>query len=192
MNLFLLHRCRAGRSARLAVIPLLAILVFSPAVPVAAAPSPSPSVTLLKNGDYLDALVQGIRTARKSVLCSCYLFKTGTGRGNQPRRIADELIRARQRGVAVTVVLEDEGRRRDPLNGENHLTADLLRRGGVTVRFDSPWVTSHAKVVVIDNRHVYLGSHNLTQSALTRNNELSLHIDSPALAAEITGYLGRL
>lgn len=136
--------------------------------------------------------MQGIRTARKSVLCSCYLFKTGTGRGNQPRRIADELIRARQRGVAVTVVLEDEGRRRDPLNGENHLTADLLRRGGVTVRFDSPWVTSHAKVVVIDNRHVYLGSHNFTQSALTRNNELSLHIDSPALAAEITGYLGRL
>lgn len=191
MNLFPLHRRRAGHSARLTVTILLAILAFSPAIPAAAAP-PSRSVTLLKNGDYLDALVQGIGKARQSVVCSCYLFKTGTGRGNQPRRIADELIRARQRGVAVTVVLEDEGRRRDPLNAENHVTAALLRRGGVTVRFDSPWVTSHAKVVVIDNRHVYLGSHNLTQSALTRNNELSLHIDSPDLAAEITGYLDRL
>jgi phosphatidylserine/phosphatidylglycerophosphate/cardiolipin synthase-like enzyme len=191
LNLFPLHRRRAGHSARLTVTILLAVLAFFPAIPASAA-QPSRSVTLLKNGDYLDALVQGIRTARQSVVCSCYLFKTGTGRGNQPRRIADELIRARQRGVAVTVVLEDEGRRRDPLNAENHVTAALLRRGGVTVRFDSPWVTSHAKVVVIDNRHVYLGSHNLTQSALTRNNELSLHIDSPDLAAEITGYLDRL
>ncbi|GFE57048.1 phospholipase D-like domain-containing protein [Geobacter sp. AOG1] len=191
MNPLPLHWRRAGHFARLVATLLLATLVLSFTVPVAASSS-SPTVTLLKNGDYLDALVQGIRKARRSVLCSCYLFKTGTGRGNQPRRIADELIRARQRGLAVTVIMEDEGRRRDPLNAANHVTAALLRSGGVTVRFDSPWVTTHAKVVVIDSRYVYLGSHNLTQSALTRNNELSLLIDSPALAAEVTGYLDRL
>ncbi|RII28503.1 MAG: phospholipase [Geobacter sp.] len=191
MTPFSPHRPLTGRTSRLAATLLLAILSLSPAISVAAAPS-SPSVVLLRNSDYLDALVQGIRTARQSVVCSCYLFKTGTSREDQPRLIADELIRARQRGVAVTVILEEEGRHPDELNAANHDTAVLLRRGGVTVRFDSPWVTTHAKAVVIDNRHVYIGSHNLTQSALARNNELSLLIDSPALAAEVTGYLDRL
>lgn len=192
MNLLPPHHARTGRTARLAVTLLLAILFLSPAVPVAAAAPSSRSVALLKNSDYLDALVQGIRTARQSVVCSCYLFKTGPSRHDRPRLIADELIRARQRGVAVTVILEEEGRHPDELNAANHDTAVLLRRGGVTVRFDSPRVTTHVKAVVIDNRYVYIGSHNLTQSALAHNNELSLLIDSPSLAAEVTGYLSRL
>ena len=192
MNLLPPHQARTGRTARLAAPLLLAILFLSPAVPVTAAAPSSRSVALLKNSDYLDALVQGIRTARQSVVCSCYLFKTGTSRHDRPRLIADELIRARQRGVAVTVILEEEGRHPDELNAANHDTAVLLRRGGVTVRFDSPSVTTHVKAVVIDDRYVYIGSHNLTQSALAHNNELSLLIDSPALAAEVTGYLSRL
>ena len=192
MNLLPPHQARTGRTARLAATLLIAILFLYPAVPVTAAAPSSRSVALLKNSDYLDALVQGIRTARQSVVCSCYLFKTGTSRHDRPRLIADELIRARQRGVAVTVILEEEGRHPDELNAANHDTAVLLRRGGVTVRFDSPSVTTHVKAVVIDDRYVYIGSHNLTQSALAHNNELSLLIDSPSLAAEVTGYLSRL
>ena len=192
MKLFFPHQARTGRTARLAAPLLFVVLFLSPAVSVSAAATSSRQVALLKNSDYLDMLVQGIRTARQSVVCSCYLFKTGTSRKNRPRLIADELIRARQRGVAVTVILEEEGRHPDELNAANHDTAVLLRRGGVTVRFDSPRVTTHVKAVVIDNRYVYVGSHNLTQSALTRNNELSLLIDSPALAAEVTGYLNQL
>jgi phosphatidylserine/phosphatidylglycerophosphate/cardiolipin synthase-like enzyme len=60
------------------------------------------------------------------------------------------------------------------------------------VSFDSPTVVTHAKVVVVDGRYVYLGSHNLTQSALRHNNELSVRIDSPELAAEVAAYLGKL
>ena len=182
------HWHRAGRFARLAAATVLAVTTFLWIVPATPASSPR-SVTLLKNRDYLDSLLLGIRDARQSIVCSFYLFKVGTGRGNHPRRIADELIRARQRGVAVKVFLEDEGNQKGALSDANRATAAMLTRGGITVRFDSPRVTSHAKVVVIDGRYVYLGSHNITQSALTRNNELSLRIDSPDLAAEVVGYL---
>ena len=68
----------------------------------------------------------------------------------------------------------------------------LLSRSGIEIRFDSLRKTSHAKVVVIDDRYVFLGSHNLTHSALSRNNELSVRIDSPEMARQITSYLGTL
>jgi phosphatidylserine/phosphatidylglycerophosphate/cardiolipin synthase-like enzyme len=38
----------------------------------------------------------------------------------------------------------------------------------------------------------YLGSHNLTQSALRHNNALSVLVDSPELVAEVNTYLERL
>jgi phosphatidylserine/phosphatidylglycerophosphate/cardiolipin synthase-like enzyme len=153
---------------------------------------PAGRVTLLKNREYAEAFIRGIREARSSIVISTYLFKVADTGNNVPRRIADELINARRRNVAVTVILESSADRTDNLNRENHHAADILARGGVKVFFDSPRITSHAKVAVIDGRYVYLGSHNLTQGALVHNNELSVFVDSPEMAAEIRSYLDRL
>jgi phosphatidylserine/phosphatidylglycerophosphate/cardiolipin synthase-like enzyme len=85
--------------------------------------------------------------------------------------------------------LEQSKEERDSLNRDNHETARQLRRGGVKVLFDDPRRTTHVKATVIDDRYVFIGSHNLTHSALSRNNELSVVIDSPELAREVTAYL---
>ncbi len=173
---------------------LLAALLLLPPSPGAAFDSHATRTTLLANGEFGPALLQGIREARRSVVCCYYLFKMGPGRGNLPRRIAEELINARGRGVEVTVILETQGggSRNDRLDADNHATAAFLTRGGVRVFFDSPAVTTHTKATVIDDRYVYLGSHNLTQGALRHNNELSVLIDSPELAAEVRAALKRL
>jgi phosphatidylserine/phosphatidylglycerophosphate/cardiolipin synthase-like enzyme len=152
----------------------------------------STKADLLRNREYAEALLQGIETARKSIILSFYLFKVTDSRGNLPQKIAVELVNARKRGVEVTVILEKSSDARDPLNEENRHTAALLQRGGVKVFFDSPRITTHTKAAVIDGRYVYLGSHNLTQSALRHNNELSVFIDSPEMAAEVKAYLDRL
>jgi phosphatidylserine/phosphatidylglycerophosphate/cardiolipin synthase-like enzyme len=159
--------------------------------PAYAGDSVTSTTTLLRNQEYSEALLQRIDNARESILCSFYLFKIGEGRANQPRRIADELIRARRRGVEVIVILEISAEGRDPLNEDNRHTAALLTGGGIKVFFDSPQVITHNKVVVIDRRYLFLGSHNLTQAALRHNNELSVLIDSPELAAQARTYLER-
>lgn len=58
--------------------------------------------------------------------------------------------------------------------------------------FPAAGVTTHAKAVAIDDRYLLMGSHNLTQSALKYNNELSLGLDSPRLAAKTRRYLRQL
>jgi len=180
------------RWGRLTLITGFALLLLSFAGPVLSTDFRPGKTTLLINREYGAALLAGLRDARSSIIVSCYLFKITRYPDNMPRRVADELIRARQRGVAVTVILEQSRDESDFLNRENHATAALLSRNGIGVRFDSLRKTSHAKVVVIDDRFVFLGSHNLTHSALSRNNELSVRIDSPEMARQIKIYLGRL
>ncbi|HEX8961033.1 MAG TPA: phospholipase D-like domain-containing protein [Geobacteraceae bacterium] len=178
---------------RMCLLVLVAALLFTPCAMAGTDEGYQAQTHLLPNREYGEALLQGIRDAKKRVICTFYLFKiTGTA-GNQPRRIAEELIRAKRRGADVTVILErDNGRKGDGLTAENRRTAAFLVRGGVRVFFDSPSVVTHAKAAVIDGRYVYLGSHNLTQAALRHNNELSVLIDSPELAEEVTAYLERL
>jgi phosphatidylserine/phosphatidylglycerophosphate/cardiolipin synthase-like enzyme len=174
------------------VLVFLAVLICITPFPLLAGGSHQAKTVLLKNREYGEALIQGIRDARTSIVCSFYLFKITGSTGNQPRRIAEELVRANRRGVAVSVVLERDSGTNDRLGEENRHTAAYLSREGVKVHFDSPSVVTHAKVAVIDGRYIYLGSHNLTQSALRHNNELSVRIDSPEMAAEVTSYLERL
>jgi len=184
--------CRPVVSKKRWTAWLLVAWLFVAVCPVHAGGSFATRTSLLRNQEYAEALLQGIGNARANITCAFYLFKTTDARGNLPRRIAEELVRARKRGVEVTVILEKGSDARDNLNSDNRRTAALLSRGGVKVFFDSPRVTTHNKVVVIDNRYLYLGSHNLTQSALRHNNELSVLIDSPELAAEVLASLERL
>jgi len=174
------------RLARGVGLPLVALLLG--ALPLQAVPLPA-APQLLANGAYGSTLMNLIRGAKRRITCVFYLFRTGSSAGNQPRAVAAELIAARRRGVEVTVVL-DGGQ---PVGSENRATARLLSRGGVRVLFPgAAGVTTHAKAVSIDDRYLLIGSHNLTQSALTHNNELSLVIDSPQLAGQVRGYLERL
>jgi phosphatidylserine/phosphatidylglycerophosphate/cardiolipin synthase-like enzyme len=170
---------------------LIALSLFISVGPVHAGGSFNTTTTLLRNQEYAEALLKRIGTARESIICSFYLFKITETRNNQPARIAEELVRARKRGVAVTVILEKGKSDKDKLYAENRNTAALLTRSGVNVYFADPGVTTHNKIVVIDKRYIFLGSHNLTQGALKYNNELSVLIDSPEMAAEVRTFLER-
>ncbi len=165
------------------------LLAIASPPPAAAAEPHAAMVTLLKDVEFSGALLNGIRNARKTIICSYYLFVV-QGK-SESEKILEELVRARRRGVEVRVILE-KSRQKDRLNEENLHTAALLSRGGIKVFFDTPDVVTHLKVTVIDNRYVFLGSHNLTQGALKFNNELSVLMDSPETAAETLTYLNQL
>jgi competence ComEA-like helix-hairpin-helix protein len=148
-------------------------------------------VTVLADDAYFPALLQAIAEARRTIGMAMFLFKMGESPENRPARLAKALIAARSRGVRVEVLLEKSGYD-EGINRENEEVANLLRKNRIDVRFDTPETTTHAKLVVIDNRYVFLGSHNLTQAALTHNHEFSLLIDNSALAREASDYLDRL
>lgn len=148
-------------------------------------------IRLLTNKDYFPALEDKIRNARQEILISVYLFRTTESRKNLATKLRESLISAAGRGVKVTVLLEKEDgtRRGSSLNEDNAYTAQILSKGKVTVYFDEPGTTTHTKLAVIDNRFVFIGSHNFTDSALRRNNEASVMIDSPQIAREAAAFI---
>lgn len=144
---------------------------------------------LLKNQEYFPVLINAIDEAKSEILGSFFLFKAGVHKNSYPDRVLEHLVQAAQKGVKVTVILENSGGHDRNLDAENNRTRQLLEAKGVEIYFDSPKRTTHTKLVVIDQRFVLLGSHNLTQSALKYNNEISILINRPELAKEARTYM---
>lgn len=149
-------------------------------------------VTLLQDHKYSNSLINGIRKAKTEITGFFFLFKVSEHKSDQPMAIVTELIAARKRGVRVSIELEQAATGKGTVYEQNRRAATILSEAGIKVRFDTPKTTTHVKALVIDGRYVYLGSHNLTQSALKYNNELSVLIESPELAGEVTAYLNNL
>ncbi|MBN1614596.1 MAG: phospholipase [Deltaproteobacteria bacterium] len=150
-------------------------------------------ITLLANREYYRALKRAIDGAGEEIVMSFFLYKTTGRSGSYPDRILERLIAARQRGVRVKVVLEQgSAGQADGPDRENHETAEKLKKAGIEVVRDSPKRTTHVKLVVVDRRYTFLGSHNLTASALKYNNELSVLIESAAVAGEALLFIESL
>lgn len=149
-------------------------------------------VRLLPDREFFQVLTDYIAGATDEIVISMFLFKTKPESANGPNMVLQGLIAAQKRGVRVRVVLERTDRRRSSLNRENLATSKRLRQSGVQVLFDSPDTTTHTKTIIIDRRFVFIGSHNLTQSALFYNHELSVLIDDPDIARDVIRYVQKL
>jgi phosphatidylserine/phosphatidylglycerophosphate/cardiolipin synthase-like enzyme len=149
-------------------------------------------VTLLKNREYFHALSEKIQDARKQIAMAFFLFKTSGHPDSYPEIILRELSKAAQRGVQVVLVLEQDERPDSTVTQDNRDSSERLKKAGVEIHFDSPKKTTHTKLAVIDGRYTFIGSHNLTQSALKYNNELSVLIDSPVVSEKTLNYIKSL
>jgi phosphatidylserine/phosphatidylglycerophosphate/cardiolipin synthase-like enzyme len=145
-------------------------------------------VRLLIDGEYFDALKAGIEGAQSEIVICAYLFKTLEGARGYPEQILRSLSAAVKRGVRVYAVMELSQESGD-LTRTNGETAERLKQAGIKVCPDPRNRTTHTKLIVIDRRRLFVGSHNLTQSALKYNHEASVLIDSPQLAKEALDYL---
>jgi len=106
--------------------------------------------------------------------------------------ILQELISAVGRGLDVKVLLDDCAYYPDSARA-NLEAALYLHLHGVEVRFDDPAQTTHAKLVIIDEESVVLGSTNWNYYSLEKNNEVDLAlIELPSVAAHFQSYFQSL
>jgi len=71
---------------------------------------------------------------------------------------------------------------------ENIKAFKYLSENGVNVYLDNQSDTDHAKLVIIDDYIVYIGSHNWSESGLKYNHEVSARIVSKKAADELMEY----
>ena len=171
-----------GRGA--AVRTLVVALALSVA-PAADADAPTPRRYAAEGtveiaftpGDAVDNLiVAAIDRAQTEVLVHAYTFTH--------RKIAQALINARRRGVAVAVLADREQARALPQN-----VLAQLASGGIEVWLDGNFAAAHNKVIIIDSglphATTITGSYNFTLAAQRSNAEniVVLHDNEPVARA---------
>ena len=145
-----------------------------------------PQVRLLVDRDYFNEVLNLINKANVSIHIAMFSMKYDPDDSDDPANdFINALVAAAERGVQVTVVLDDYPR-------WNYGTADYLKSHGVDVHIFTLRETMHAKVVVVDSKIVVFGSHNWSESALVYNHEVSIFIRSLTFAKELASYIENL
>jgi len=143
--------------------------------------------------NYATILCWLLRQARRSVHVAMYRASYYPAyQQSVSNEILQELISAVGRGLDVKVLLDDCAFYPDSARA-NLETALYLHLQGVEVRFDDPEQTTHAKLVIIDEESIVLGSTNWNYYSLEKNNEVDLAlIDIASVASHYEAYFQSL
>lgn len=136
--------------------------------------------------NYASTLISEINNAESSIDMAMFEFKFYENEKNKAKQILDSLINASNKGVKIRILLDSSDWNKD-IGKENNLTVNYLKNAGIDAKLDNPKRTLHSKVIIVDGK-VFVGSHNLVFSALERNNEASILIDTPEITEEYKNY----
>jgi len=127
---------------------------------------------LLADDALLQAVTHALVSAEDRVRVAQYtLWDSGA-----VQDVVEALGDAAERGVQVQVLADEEA-------SDTPAILEQLAARGVQTRLDSADVTLHNKLWIIDDA-VLTGSHNMSNSALTSNREVSVRVtDAAAVAA---------
>ncbi|HSV94632.1 MAG TPA: phospholipase D-like domain-containing protein [Spirochaetia bacterium] len=114
------------------------------------------------------ALIQKIDASEKSIDLAVFEFDI--------EAVGQAIIRAKERGVTVRVVYDNEYSDKDKQMGE-------LKSEGIPAVPDNRSALMHNKFFVFDNDCVWTGSFNITNNASRKNNENAVYFCSPEASA---------
>ena len=135
---------------------------------------------LIFEGAYRLAIVQQIRTALKSIDVTAFEWQWYEGqRAGTAQDINREVCTACRRDITIKALLHNEAKNRH-IGKINRKTAGHLRKCGVDVKFNPMQKMLHAKLWIFDRKVAVLGSHNMSNSAMSKNLEVSYLVTEPA------------
>ena len=168
---------------------ILALAVFSGAIFVYAE---DVRVKNISNRRYFDAVKEAIKEAKESIYMVMYIIQASSeGNKRKVDELLDELARAKERGLDVKVILDEnidfthKGRKTLRAEMKSLAAYRFLKEKGIDVYYDESSTYTHAKAIVIDKRIVISGSTNWTNTSFERSFEVTTLIESKPLAEAI-------
>lgn len=147
----------------------------------------------LVNGQYPSVVLAEINSANSNINILMYEMRLYTT-NNSVMQVQNALIAAHERGVDVRIILDQsvyQGRVTD-LTKDNKKTLTSLVAKGLSIKLDSEKITTHSKIMIVDDREVFVGSTNWGFSAFERNNEANVLIRNKEAVAYYQNYFDYL
>lgn len=116
--------------------------------------------------EFPDELTAKVKNAEKSIKILIYDWRWYDGEvGERIQKFNNEIIRARQRGVDIQALVNSD------------YICNKLKDQDVNIKRINTKKTMHIKMLIVDNKYLFLGSHNLTKNAFELNHEISVLIE---------------
>ncbi len=155
-------------------------------------------IMALNDRDYYPVALSKINEAKKSIHMVMYEIRwygNPDGDYHEVSKLGVALVKAEKRGVDVKVIMDD-GRGHGFSNPDLVYAAQnwskYFKAHGVKFEFDWSNITTHDKLIIIDDYIVIVGSTNWSQSALKYNHEANALIESKEVAREYEKYYNYL
>jgi phosphatidylserine/phosphatidylglycerophosphate/cardiolipin synthase-like enzyme len=153
---------------------------------------PAEGVTPINSLNYVQAVHKLFNTAQSNIRVMAYqAWFYEEYPDSDSNMFLQELIQARKRGVDVWVLLETSNWDQN-LDEQNKDFAKRLEEAGVVVFFDNKELTSHQKVIIIDDYATVVSSHNWSHYSLRVNNEVAAIIWSREVAKSFFDYMNEM
>lgn len=121
---------------------------------------------LLIGRQYPDELMESIKKSIVSIKILMYDWRWYSHQsGSKIQKLNNEIIKAKKRGVDVRVILNTAHIKR------------ILESCKIKVFVTNASRTMHIKLVLIDEKILFIGSHNFSINAFEINHEMSLMLD---------------
>jgi competence ComEA-like helix-hairpin-helix protein len=187
------------------VLSNLAIKKYAPlkTLPIARASTANEEITLDKQVDeqYLNApkveaygrlifdsqygpfIENLLNECKASIRMIMFFFRFEDEKNYPTDPLIKKIIQAKSGGADVKIILnidDDSG----PYDSEkiNGNAFKYLSDHGINVNFDDPEKVTHSKIIIMDSRHVIVGSHNWTAGSFYQYDDTSVYIDSEEIA----------
>lgn len=142
-------------------------------------------ITILKDEEFRTAFLNAIAGADREILIATYKMDyTNRLSTRHLNALVEALHRASKRGVKVRCLLNMD-RENSTIGRINMRAKALLIEKGIITKTGTEGRTYHAKIIIIDGYFAFVGSHNLSESSLCRNFEVSLIINNPIICLKL-------
>ena len=136
---------------------------------------------LLIGREYPDEIIEDVQNAKNSIKILMYEWRWYSHQpGARIQKLNQEIIRAAKRGVRVKAVLNDTS------------ILPILKENGIDARVTNVQRTMHIKLVVIDEKYVFVGSHNFSINGFELNHEMSVRLDDFETVLRCSNFFDRV
>jgi len=147
----------------------------------------------INNRYYLPRIMELISNAKTSIKIVMYnIAWYGKYPDSSSNRIINKLCEAAKRKVNVTVILNQDKFDNNRITNDSKEAGEILKKSGVNVLYDPIDQTTHAKLMIVDDRYVVIGSFNWSYYSIEKNNEVAVVIDSKEIAQQYLKYFASI
>jgi len=139
--------------------------------------------SLVDDSKYIYFVLKVLKEAQKSIRIIMFFMRYELEDDYPTDKLFAELLSAKDRGVDIKIIL-DQDAEGSVKNSRiiNKEAFKFFQDHDIPVRFDSVERSTHTKLVVADDNHIIIGSHNWTAGSFFAYDDTSVYINSADLA----------